>query len=137
MITNLNTPTELYAQIPESTDILLTHGPPLGMLDRIKHGNRNVGCDALLSRLQTGLPNLRLHIWGHIHEDRGVIIDEEGSYGKNAIRDGDEMDSSDQKGGKRKGTVFVNAANAGTFERPRRLWGEGKYQPIVVDLVND
>lgn len=106
------------------------------MLDKIKHGNRHVGCDKLQHRLKTGLPNLRLHVWGHIHEDRGVIIDEEGLYGNSQLNE--ETDSSSQKTeAKRKGTMFVNAANAGTFERPKRLWGEGKYQPMVVDLKND
>jgi hypothetical protein len=102
------------------------------MLDRIKHGNRHVGCDKLQTRLKTGLPNLKLHIWGHIHEDRGVMIDEEGLYGNEQL---EEVPGIDE--GKRKGTIFVNAANAGTFERPKRLWGEGKYQPMVVDLMND
>lgn len=124
-------PAELYAQIPDDTDILLTHGPPFGMLDVTIHGHKSVGCDMLLERIQTGLPDMKLHIWGHIHEDRGVIIDEEGLYGENARRsiEGDD--------GVRRGTIFANAANAGTWERPKRLWGEGKYQPMVVDLNND
>lgn len=125
---------DLYSQIPDSTEILMTHGPPFGMLDKIKHGNRHVGCDKLLARLQTGLPNLRLHVWGHIHEDRGVIIDEQGRYGSEPSESSDRSQDNRKR---RKGTLFVNAANAGTFERPRRLWGEGKYQPMVVDLKND
>lgn len=63
-----------------------------------------------------------MHIWGHIHEDRGVLVDE------NPEVLGD--------GGTERQTVFVNAANAGTFERPRK-WGTDGYQPIVVDLAND
>jgi hypothetical protein len=99
------------------------------LLDKIKHGNRHVGCDKLLNRLQTGLPDLRLHIWGHIHEDRGVIVDENGIFSS-------KQTGSNSVGERRQGTVFVNAANAGTFERPTRSWGTGKYQPMVVDLDN-
>lgn len=88
-------------------------------MDKIIRGGTHVGCDKLLSRIQNGLPNLRLHIWGHIHEDRGVMIDGAGEYGK---------------GVGRKDTIFVNAANAGTFERPKRLWGIEKYQPMIIDL---
>lgn len=112
----------------------MTHGPPLGMLDKIKHGNRHVGCDKLQSRIKSGLPNLKLHVWGHIHEDRGVIMDEEGLYGSEQSQN---FETNQMGAKKRKGTIFANAANAGTFERPKRLWGEGKYQPMVVDLRND
>lgn len=109
------------------------------MLDVTRHGNKHVGCDALLSRLKTGLPHLKLHIWGHIHEDRGVITDEEGMYGneQQLAQTGNRAVVDIEEGTKRKGTIFINAANAGTFERPTRLWGEGKYQPMVVDLRND
>ncbi|KAK9898374.1 Metallo-dependent phosphatase [Cystobasidium minutum MCA 4210] len=127
---------DLYSRIPDSTDILLTHGPPYGMLDTIVHGRRSVGCDKLLERLQTGLPNLKLHIWGHIHESRGVILDEQGKYGSKSLQSSSEGEQTDGSG-KRKATIFVNAANAGTWERPKRLWGEGKFQPMVVDLNND
>lgn len=69
---NLRTEAELAAvwgKIPESTNILLTHGPPYGIMDRVVDGRR-VGCKALLERYQT-LPNLRLHTFGHIHEGYG------------------------------------------------------------------
>lgn len=58
-----------WKQIPEDTDVLLTHGPCLGLLDStICHetGKRvNVGCKSLLKTVM-GL-NLRLHCCGHIH----------------------------------------------------------------------
>lgn len=56
--------------IPPDTDILITHGPPFGILDRIVHGDR-VGCEDLLAKLQSQKP--KLHVFGHIHEAYGHI----------------------------------------------------------------
>lgn len=55
--------------IPEDTDILITHGPPLGILDSI-YDSRTVGCKELLDRVQSISP--RLHVFGHIHESYGL-----------------------------------------------------------------
>lgn len=49
-------------------DILMTHGPPLGRLDKTAHGN--VGCPHLLKALTRSRP--RLHCFGHIHEGWGA-----------------------------------------------------------------
>ena len=54
--------------IPEGIDVLVTHGPPLGYGDRVHLGER-VGCADLLRQLTRVHP--RLHLFGHIHEDRG------------------------------------------------------------------
>jgi Icc-related predicted phosphoesterase len=58
-----------WAGIPDSVDLLVTHGPPLG------HGDRTVdgvaaGSEALLRRLPE-LASLRLNVFGHIHEGGG------------------------------------------------------------------
>jgi len=55
--------------IPQDTDVLITHGPPEGIGDRALD-SRGVGCSDLLRRVQQVQP--KLHIFGHIHEDRGV-----------------------------------------------------------------
>jgi Icc-related predicted phosphoesterase len=76
--------------IPESTDILITHGPPLGRRDlairsKPKQRQRNqcnqkwdpyirAGCVDLLQQVQTRI-RPRLHVFGHIHEDWGVSYD--------------------------------------------------------------
>lgn len=54
--------------IPTSTDILLTHGPPFGILDRTIHGEE-VGCERLLEKIQLVQP--KFNIFGHIHEAYG------------------------------------------------------------------
>lgn len=115
-------PVAIYAGVPDETEILITHGPPLSMLDRSMDNDHRVGCDNLFERLQDGLPSLKLHVVGHVHEDKGVIVDGAGEYGE---------------GIGRKNTIFVNAANAGTFERPKKLWSIKRYQPTVIDLRNE
>ncbi|KAL4065335.1 Metallo-dependent phosphatase-like protein [Scleroderma citrinum] len=63
---------EIYKQIPEDTEILMTHTPPYRTLDRTKRG-KNAGCDVLSSRLKE-LKHCRLHIFGHIHESAGTHV---------------------------------------------------------------
>lgn len=68
---------EMYEAIPERTDILLTHGPAYGTLDETMYvwpgGDPHVGSTALRNRLTYGnYPNLKLHVFGHIHEAYGV-----------------------------------------------------------------
>lgn len=61
-----------WEQIPSDTDVLVTHGPPLGRGDVTK-GNR-VGCVSLMKEVQSRV-RPRLHVFGHIHEGRGVTHD--------------------------------------------------------------
>jgi Icc-related predicted phosphoesterase len=63
--------------IPANTNILITHGPAFGMLDRTT-GGQNVGCDDLLASIDTLKP--AYHICGHIHEAYGQITRNETTY---------------------------------------------------------
>lgn len=54
--------------ILEDTDVLITHGPPFGILDETVYGDRT-GCEELLLRVNQVKP--KYHIFGHIHEDYG------------------------------------------------------------------
>lgn len=56
--------------IPNKTDILITHGPPLNILDRTIRGDL-VGCEDLTNAVKRINP--RVHVFGHIHEAYGVI----------------------------------------------------------------
>lgn len=67
----------IWARIPEDTDILLTHGPPLGQGDLTSRKQR-VGCADLKKRLEEIHP--RLHLFGHIHEGYGITKDEHTTY---------------------------------------------------------
>lgn len=55
---------ELWAAVPEDTDILITHTPPFG------HCDDGYGCEDLHKRLATVRP--RLHVCGHVHQARGA-----------------------------------------------------------------
>jgi len=52
---------ELYSKVPDDIDILISHGPPFGLLDKTRNGNKHVGCDKLLLRTQEIQP--RMHVW--------------------------------------------------------------------------
>ncbi|CAJ0939536.1 unnamed protein product, partial [Mesorhabditis belari] len=61
---------EKWAKIPEDLDILITHGPPLGYLDRSERGEHCGDAD-LLDAVQ--LKNPKYHLFGHIHERYGAM----------------------------------------------------------------
>lgn len=62
----LRWPSELYA-FP-SVDVLVTHTPAHGILDR--YGGERLGSKALLAAIDLNPP--KVHVCGHIHEGRGV-----------------------------------------------------------------
>lgn len=59
-----------WEKIPLETDVLITHGPPLGYGDRTQSGFR-CGCEDMSNILEHRLRKPRVHIFGHIHEDCG------------------------------------------------------------------
>ncbi len=69
-----------WAQIPDDTQILITHGPPMNILDPVERYNPKicefeiecVGCWDLYSRIQD-LKQLQLHVFGHIHAGYGQV----------------------------------------------------------------
>jgi len=60
---------EVWNNIPNDTDIVITHSPIYGYCDRASNTNQNVGCEQLYHRLQEVKPHL--HFAGHIHEAYG------------------------------------------------------------------
>lgn len=68
---------DVFSQIPQDVDVLITHGPPYGILDKIDGRDEHVGSKALnrqvLSREM--MPQLKLHVFGHIHEQGGKEFD--------------------------------------------------------------
>ena len=55
--------------IPVDTDIVITHGPVFGILDKTFQGS-NAGCQDLLNKIQEIKP--KIHVCGHIHEAYGT-----------------------------------------------------------------
>ena len=61
---------EKWSDIPDDTAILITHGPSRGVLDETLK-RKHVGCEAMKARMES-LPQLRLHVFGHVHEAHGI-----------------------------------------------------------------
>ena len=114
---------ELYADIPTGLDVLITHSPPLGILDSsVQYGGVPrktpiaIGSAALRDRLRGMRPTdrPRLHVFGHEHDARGVLCDEE------------------------MGTVFVNAAavngDQGVISKGGGYVMKEGFRPFVVDI---
>ena len=62
---------ELYQKwqrIPDNTDVLITHGPPFGILD-INRSDDRTGSASLLDAVLRIKP--QVHVFGHIHESQG------------------------------------------------------------------
>lgn len=66
-----------WKKIPVGTDVLITHGPPMGILDKTISGE-TVGCFDLREVVEIVKP--RFHIFGHIHEGYGQFEYEGTTY---------------------------------------------------------
>jgi len=64
----------IWEGIPENVDVLVTHGPPFLILDRGISGE-HVGSTSLLSKVLDLKP--KYHIFGHIHEEAGIVKGED------------------------------------------------------------
>ena len=71
----------LWKDIPNDLDILVTHGPPHYILDRCDDGYR-AGCKHLMNRVLVVKP--KYHVFGHIHEDGGKVEEIDGTTFINA-----------------------------------------------------
>lgn len=63
--------------IPLDTNVLITHGPPLDVLDLVERKGSinlgaNVGCEELANKIKE-LKDLKLHVFGHIHSGYGQL----------------------------------------------------------------
>jgi len=61
----------VWAAIPTDVDVLVTHGPPHQHGDLVIDGHHG-GSETLRRRLDE-LPQLQLHVFGHIHEAGGTL----------------------------------------------------------------
>ncbi|RAH58655.1 Ser/Thr protein phosphatase family protein [Aspergillus piperis CBS 112811] len=101
-------------------DVMITHGPPYGVLDQVVPNHMSVGCEHLYRAVKRARP--RLHVFGHIHEGYGATRREWSSGNESVIQCDKErtleercarVDVSGEGGnGLRVGeeTLFVNAS---------------------------
>ena len=61
---------ELLLPCPDNVDVLVTHCPPLGVLDMHRNGHR-MGSREVLDCVHRVLPSV--HLFGHCHDDSGVV----------------------------------------------------------------
>jgi Icc-related predicted phosphoesterase len=86
--------TKLYAKIPDDVDILVTHGPPYGILDCLPGNANHAGCPQLLEAVARLKP--KLHVFGHVHGAHGMEISGETLFVNAALMglDGDLSESA-------------------------------------------
>lgn len=69
----------VWSKIPSDVDVLITHGPPYGVLDlqtprkRVEGVDPHLGCQDLRDVILKRLKNLKLCCFGHIHENYGLV----------------------------------------------------------------
>lgn len=86
---------EKFKAIPDDVDILITHSPPYAMFD-INDRGHPCGSPSLTKRVNEIQDGLLLHVFGHIHERGGSMIESE------------------------LGCIFVNASYVDERYRPRK-----------------
>lgn len=70
---------EKWSQIPDDVNVLITHGPPYGILDLVEDNAFNAGrdlhqgCQDLYRRIQN-LSQLKAHCFGHLHFNGGKSV---------------------------------------------------------------
>lgn len=87
--------TKYWNMIPNDTDVLITHGPPQGILDKTpaRWGSINAGCYDLLQAVKRVKP--KLMVFGHIHHGYGVL-EQDGTTFVNASICDEEYDAVNQ-----------------------------------------
>ena len=73
---------EKWKLIDPDVVVLITHGPPFGILDWVPRGT-HAGCEELLARIRE-LPKLKAMISGHLHSNGGQVIEKDGVIFGNA-----------------------------------------------------
>jgi Icc-related predicted phosphoesterase len=64
-----------WSQVPKNTHVLITHGPPFGILDLSPDQAERMGDPELRKRVRE-LPSLKLHAFGHVHGAHGSVEQE-------------------------------------------------------------
>lgn len=75
----------IWQRIPEDTDILITHGAPMGILDDIED-RWHIGSAGLYNEIFNRV-HPKLHVFGHVHEGYGTYDTEETKFVNASICD--------------------------------------------------
>jgi Icc-related predicted phosphoesterase len=82
-----------WEQMEEGIDVLITHGPPYGILDLVDNFEfKQAGCTSLLNHVYRIKP--KFHIFGHIHDNNdclnhGIMIREDITFiNASLVKDG-------------------------------------------------
>jgi Icc-related predicted phosphoesterase len=76
---------EHWDLIPTDINVLITHGPAYLTLDDTRSGLR-VGCTGLSEKIKN-LSELKVHVFGHIHEAQGIVEKDGVTYVNASILD--------------------------------------------------
>lgn len=76
---------DIWSMINPLTEIVVVHGPPYGILDETRMGD-NIGSETLINHIEK-LPNLKLVVFGHCHEAKGILVKDGITYINAAIAD--------------------------------------------------
>jgi Icc-related predicted phosphoesterase len=76
---------QLYSQIPEDTDIVVSHGPPYGILDGDFESGFHSGCREVLDAIMRIKP--KLVVFGHVHGAYGLFQTDETTFVNAALFD--------------------------------------------------
>jgi Icc-related predicted phosphoesterase len=71
---NSNELNSKWELIPDDTDILITHGPAWGYVDKVIGKTESLGCELLVRHIKDRVKPT-LHVCGHIHSGRGHRFD--------------------------------------------------------------
>jgi hypothetical protein len=69
---------QTWGKIPMNTDILVTHGPAWGYVDKVIGRSEHLGCELLSERIKVVKP--KIHVCGHIHSGYGYQFDGDTHY---------------------------------------------------------
>lgn len=105
---------DIWSKIPDSIDILLTHGPPYSVRDYHPLTAERIGCPGLLDEVVTRV-HPRLHLFGHMHECHGASLYKSEDNGK---LEGDYSPIGTNE------ILFVNVA---------AHWGKSLGEAVVID----
>jgi 3',5'-cyclic AMP phosphodiesterase CpdA len=63
----------IWKKIPDDVNVLITHGPKVNTLDLVEKYDRTqrIGCKHLHERIEK-LQHVKAHLFGHVHEGKGV-----------------------------------------------------------------